>query len=232
MYSIGEGIIGSAYEEASRKQLLHWIEGTSYLLPKCTGIACGWVAVVVVAVDVKANQEGNADSCCNYNVDNDDNDDDDEYDNSNTLFIKGETIKEDNSSNNNNNNVTTTATAATADVITADTTSTTTTDIVVDDNVVVMYSLKVSSNDLQSMVHTVPVVGTSTWVMKARELFLGRLAVLTVEKAKKKNDGNTTRQYNDDDDIAEHPEEEEDCIALSENETATMRLIIELATPS
>jgi hypothetical protein len=57
----------------------------------------------------------------------------------------------------------------------------------------------------------------STWVVKARELFFGRLSSLM----NKKHDDD-----DDDDDIAAADEESlEDCIALSENETAIMKLI-------
>jgi hypothetical protein len=92
-----------------------------------------------------------------------------------------------------------------------------------------MYSLIISSNNLQSIIHTLPtdtaiMGGTSpfTWVVKARELFFGRLSSLM----NKKHDDD-----DDDDDIAAADEESlEDCIALSENETAIMNLIIELAT--
>lgn len=40
--SIGEGIIGSATEEQSRKRVF-WEEGESYFFPCQKGIACGWV---------------------------------------------------------------------------------------------------------------------------------------------------------------------------------------------
>jgi hypothetical protein len=40
--SIGKGIIGSAAEENSRKHA-NWKEGSSYFLPFCSGIACGWI---------------------------------------------------------------------------------------------------------------------------------------------------------------------------------------------
>ena len=108
-------------------------------------------------------------------------------------------------------------------------TTATITDMSVVDNdatadAVIMYSLKVSSNNLQCMIHTLPtdtaiMGGTlpSTWVVKARQLFLGRLSLLMNKKH--------------DDDIAAADEESlEDCIALSENETAIMKLIIELAS--
>jgi histone acetyltransferase (RNA polymerase elongator complex component) len=114
-------------------------------------------------------------------------------------------------------------------------TTATTTDVSIVDNdatadAVIMYSLKVSLNDLQSMIHTLPtdtaiMGGTlpSTWVVKARELFFGRLSSLMNKKHDDDDD--------DDDDIAAADEESlEDCIALSENETAIMNLIVELAT--
>lgn len=41
IHSIGEGIIGSAAEENSRK-LVNWKQGSSYFLP-CSSCACGWV---------------------------------------------------------------------------------------------------------------------------------------------------------------------------------------------
>ena len=42
--SIGNGIIGSAMEGGTRKRM-DWIEGSSYLLPRSEGIACGWIHV-------------------------------------------------------------------------------------------------------------------------------------------------------------------------------------------
>lgn len=209
LYSIGEGIIGSAYEESTRKQL-NWVEGTSYLLPKCTGIACGWV------VQYYDSQQEQDKFGGDYDVNNDD-DDNIEDDENNDNFDMGETTKD----NNNDNRVTTTTAA----------------DESVDngaDAVVIMYSLKISSKDLQSMIHTLPtdtVLGgtsPSTWVVKARELFLGRLSSLKAVEEKKMN------KYDDDDgddvDIAVDESSLKDCIALSENESASMKLIIELAT--
>ena len=178
LYSIGEGIIGSAYEESTRKQL-DWVRGTSYLLPKCTGIACGWVV---------RHGPGAV---------KDDDDDDDETMSDN----KSTDVSVDND--------------AAADAV-------------------IMYSLKISSNDLQSMIHALPTDDTvsggtspSTWVVKARELFLGRLSSLNAVEEKKMN------KYDDDGndvDIAVDESSLKDCIALSENETASMKLIIELAT--
>ena len=101
-----------------------------------------------------------------------------------------------------------------------------------------MYSLKVSSNDLQGMVHAIPTTvadsAPSTWVLKARELFLGRMASLTANEKTKKDrvvydDGQYNNNNDDDDDDAAEEESLEDCVTLSENETAIMRLIIDLA---
>ena len=211
LYSIGEGIIGSAYEESTRKQL-NWVRGTSYLLPKCTGIACGWV------VQYYDSQQEQDKFGGDYDVNNDD-DDNIEDDENNDNFDIGETTKD----NNNDNRVTTTtATAADGSVDNGA------------DAVVIMYSLKISSNDLQSMIHALPtdtVLGgtsPSTWVVKARELFLGRLSSLKAVEEKKMN------KYDDDDgddvDVAVDESSLKDCIALSENESASMKLIIELAT--
>jgi hypothetical protein len=246
LYSIGEGIIGSAYEESTRKQL-HWTQGSSYLLPKCTGIACGWVVVR------QQEQQDNNNSGDDYAVDNNNHQDDKNNvdEKKSDKFIIDDTMK-DNSCN-SNSKVTTAAAATTttttnvsmdndAAAAAADETmkdnsysnSKVTTDGSVVDNdatadAVIMYSLKVSSNDLQSMIHTTLPTDTaimggtspsSTWVVKARQLFLGRLSLLM----NKKHD-------DDDDDIAAADEESlEDCIALSENETAIMKLIIELAS--
>ena len=178
LYSIGEGIIGSAYEESTRKQL-DWVRGTSYLLPKCTGIACGWVV---------RHGPGAV---------KDDDDDDDETMSDN----KSTDVSVD--------------TAAAADAV-------------------IMYSLKISSTDLQSMIHALPTDDTvsggtspSTWVVKARELFLGRLSSIKAVQEKKMNKNDDD---GDDVDIAVDVSSLKDCIALSENETACMKLIIELAT--
>jgi hypothetical protein len=74
-----------------------------------------------------------------------------------------------------------------------------------------MYSLKISSNNLQSIIHTLPTdtaimggTSPSTWVVKACELFFGRLSSLM----------NKEHDDDDDDDIAAVDEESlEDCIA-------------------
>ena len=42
MLSVGQGIIGSAAEENSRKRV-EWATGSSYFLPCSKGIACGWI---------------------------------------------------------------------------------------------------------------------------------------------------------------------------------------------
>jgi hypothetical protein len=204
LYSIGEGIIGSAYEESTRKQL-HWTQGSSYLLPKFTGIACGWV--VVRQQEQQDNTSGDDYAGCNVD------------EKKNDKFIIDDTIN-DNSCN--NSKVTTAAVTATTNV-NMDNDAT--------DDAVIMYSLKISSNDLQSMIHTLPTdtaimggTSPSTWVVKAHELFLGRLSSLTT------GEGNEMNMKHDDDIAAVEEVSLEDCIALSENENAIMKLIIELAT--
>lgn len=62
MYSIGEGIIGSAAEEGSRI-IVHWKEGCAYLLPHCQGIACGWIPKL--AVENEKNDDATAGDSAN-----------------------------------------------------------------------------------------------------------------------------------------------------------------------
>lgn len=58
--SIGQGIIGSAAEENTRKRV-NWEEGASYFLPQSKGIACGWINKKI-AVDESKNVTAVGDS--------------------------------------------------------------------------------------------------------------------------------------------------------------------------
>ena len=62
IYSIGQGIIGSAAEENSRKRVT-WEEGSSHLLPCSKNIACGWVHKLLADDDeanIKCDSEGDS----------------------------------------------------------------------------------------------------------------------------------------------------------------------------
>jgi len=57
--SIGQGIIGSAAEENTRKRV-NWEEGASYLLPCSKGIACGWIHKKLDTDDSKREKNNTA----------------------------------------------------------------------------------------------------------------------------------------------------------------------------
>ena len=59
--SIGKGIIGSAVEENSRKHV-NWKENSSYFLPFCSGIACGWINRTKPAEEKKSNTDDDNDN--------------------------------------------------------------------------------------------------------------------------------------------------------------------------
>jgi hypothetical protein len=209
--SIGEGIIGSASEERGRRRL-DWHQGSSYLLPRHDGIACGWIHELGGGgVDGGGDAGGGGESDV----------DDATAEGGGDSEIAGGGIG-------------------------GPTTKTTTT---ADDDVV-LYSLKVSAEDLRGMEDgIIPAVGESTWVSESRGLFLGRLAG--------RADGETTRmrrlprpQSSDDDhhhregggDGGAATEDDDDGttttiappvppegIVLSDDETLTMRRIIDLA---
>ena len=148
MLSIGEGIIGSASEERGRKRL-DWHQGSSYLLPRHDGIACGWIHELAGDGgdggdgDVRGGGEGDVDDA----------------EGGGGSAIAGGGI---------GGHMTTTTTTATTVTATATATA--------DD--VVLYSLKVSAEDLRVMMEDgiVPAVGEPTFVSESRGLFLGRLA--------------------------------------------------------
>ena len=71
--SIGKGIIGSAAEENSRKNV-DWKEGSSYFLPLSSGIACGWINRTKLAEEKKSStDDDNDDEVKNSSSGDDDN---------------------------------------------------------------------------------------------------------------------------------------------------------------
>ena len=159
MLSIGEGIIGSASEERGRKRL-DWNQGSSSLLPRHDGIACGWIHELAAGGgdgggdgDVRGGGGGDVDNAGGRG----------------DSAIAGGGI---------GGHTTTTTTTTT-------TTATATATATADD--VVLYSLKVSAEDLRVMMEDgiIPAVGEPTFVSESRGLFLGRLAG--------RADGETTR---------------------------------------
>ncbi|KAL3768400.1 hypothetical protein ACHAW5_000767 [Stephanodiscus triporus] len=185
--SVGEGIIGSAAEERSRRRL-DWREGSSYLLARSDGMACGWIH--------KRGGGGGGDN------------------------VRGERRNDYGEADEGGGSATPND---------DDDGGPTTTDV--DD--VVLYSLKVSAETLRGMEDAVP-EGASTWVRRSRELFLGRLAGERTDDALRRR-----RPRNSDDRVEEDGGGDDsrddrtiappEGIVLTDDETLTMRLVIDLA---
>ena len=185
---------------------MDWHQGSSYLLPRREGIACGWIHELAGGGGDGGDARGGGDRDV----------DDAAAGGGGDFAIAGGGI----------GGPTTTTTAAA-------------------DDDVVLYSLKVSAEDLRGMEDGTPAAGESTWVRESRGLFLGRLAGRAGEarmrrppRPRSSDDDRHRREGGGDGGAATEDDDGTTTIALpvppvgivlSDDETLTMRRIIDLA---